>query len=152
MRERTNKYFYLFSKVFTYSILIWIWQRFEESPSCGKPWNTEGKQNDSSGVRASRLLVGDAIMEFQQGYPEHRERYMVAPGGHREGEFSHHLPSVLKDRRIRKQIKKVLKSKRQHGQTNDLRFNNTIDKLQNLLQGKRGYAELSHKHFPNNNY
>ncbi|VUZ97999.1 Plasmodium exported protein, unknown function [Plasmodium vivax] len=156
MKERTNNYFYLFSKAFTYSILIWIWQRFEQSPSCGEPWNIEGKQNDSSGLRASRLLRGDAIMDFHQGYPQYRDRYMQGPVDHRGGAggggFAHQLSSLLKDKRIQKKINKMLKGKKQHGQMNDLRFNGNIDKLQKLLKGEKGYEELSRKHFPNNNY
>ncbi|KMZ91851.1 Pv-fam-d protein [Plasmodium vivax Mauritania I] len=149
MKERTNNYFYLFSKAFTYSILIWIWQRFEQSPSCGEPWNIEGKQNDSSGLRASRLLRGDAIMDFHQGYPQYRDRYMQGPVDHRGGAggggFAHQLSSLLKDKRIQKKINKMLKGKKQHGQMNDLRFNGNIDKLQKLLKGNEGKYPYDHE-------
>ncbi|EUD69570.1 hypothetical protein C922_00434 [Plasmodium inui San Antonio 1] len=78
-------------------------------------------------------------MQFQQGYPQYQQRYIEAPGYHRGDGFAHQLSSLLKDRRIQKQIYKVRRSKKHHGEMNYLSFNGTIDKIQNSSKGKTGY-------------
>ncbi|KAI4841012.1 hypothetical protein MKS88_000779 [Plasmodium brasilianum] len=113
-----NKFFY-FIKIFSFTILIWIFQNSYELCTSVKSWNMQIILNKTSNVKVKRLLYGEADVQWQKRYDTLKEKAM----------------KIFKNRKYDKKVKKP---------SNSLKFKDNFEDSYNSLISD-DYHKIYHK-------
>ncbi|KAI4837476.1 hypothetical protein MKS88_003950 [Plasmodium brasilianum] len=146
----TSKFFF-FVKIFTYNVLIWTLQYSNESSTLGKSCSNSESQNSSLGIRSSRLLKGETVLDLGTRSNNNQRRNGLNTLISFDKNFESSTDSIFPDENIRNKHKKKSQNGNFESSTDSIFPDKNIRNKHKKLNQNRNFESSTDSIFPDEN-
>ncbi|GAW83215.1 Plasmodium exported protein, unknown function [Plasmodium gonderi] len=125
------------TKIFTLTLLVWIYQCSNETFSCGKTWNKESNNNSTLCVRVARGLREDEEMLTEQRNAYLKEKLISIIEDVEEDDaddnvnFAKRFNSLIQEEKFQKGLNSLIKQENKKKQMNPYEYDDDFVKFHN---------------------